>query len=220
MGRDTATRADAYDRWFEEPWGRYAFAIEAQSLGEGMGPVDGDLVLDAGCGTGRFALELARAGGGVVGLDIDRSMLVVAARRLSVPFVVADVGDLPFGDGAFDAAVAITVLEFVPDPDRAFAELVRVTRPGGRVVVGALNPRSFWGMIHRRRGEPWAGARFLSPSDLASLGARYGDDVAVSGALWAPGPIPGLRRVGPVLERVGRRFPRWGAFQVLVVRRR
>lgn len=154
-----------------------------------------------------------------MGADVDGSMLAIAARRLRAPLVLGDVEQLPFRDGAFDVAVAVAVLEFVPVPERAFAEMTRVTRPGGRVVVGALNPASPWGVLHRRRGEQWAGARLLSPSELAALGGRHGSDVVVSGALYAPGPIPALGLLGPLFEWVGRLVPRNGAFQVLTARR-
>lgn len=217
---DRATRAAAYDRWFDRRWGSYAAGVERDALVRVIGPIGSRRILDAGCGTGRLAAALASAGARVVGLDADEGMLAVARRRVRGPLVAGDVTRLPFRDGAFDLAVAVTVLEFVADPDRAFAELVRVLRPGGRVVVGALNPRSPWGLVHRRRGSQWAGARLLPPGALAALARRHADDVATVGALYAPGWFPRLGSLGPALERGGRRFPAWGAFTVLTARRR
>src|SRR5690606_19545298 len=69
--------AEAYDRWFESRWGRYAAAIERDTLLRAIGPVEHDLVLDAGCGTGRFSVAMERAGARVVGLDIDMDMLAI-----------------------------------------------------------------------------------------------------------------------------------------------
>ncbi len=211
--------AEAYDRWFESRWGRYAAAIERDTLLRAIGPVEHDLVLDAGCGTGRFSVAMERAGARVVGLDIDMDMLAIAVRRLAGPVVLGDIEHLPIRDAVFDVAAAVTVLEFVPHPERALAELLRVTRPGGTVVIGALNRRSPWGLAHRRRGNAWAGGRLFTTAELAALAESQGKAVSMTGALMAPGPFPGLQLLGPALERIGSRFSRIGAFQVLVMRR-
>ncbi len=96
-------------------------------------------VLDAGCGPGSITLGLAAAvaPGEVVGIDAQPS-LVEQARALAVQrsvtnvrFEVANVYDLPFPDGSFDAAFANTVLQHLREPVRALAELRRVLRPGG-----------------------------------------------------------------------------------------
>src|SRR4051812_11897411 len=125
-------------------------------------------VLDAGCGPGTQTLALARAleGTSVVGIDASRLMIDEAVRRaqgtdLDVAFEVADVEHLPFPDGAFGAVLAQTVFEHVPDPAAVTAELVRVTRPGGR--VGALSIDTASAVIDhpdswttRRITETWA----------------------------------------------------------------
>lgn len=125
---------------------------------------------------------------------------------------------LPFPDQVFDLTVGVTVLEFVADPDAALAELARVTRRGGRIVIGALNPHSPWGLANRRRlaGGPWRRARFLEPKALRALGSRFGR-TSLHAALYAPDWFPGIRGWGPVLETIGGVAPRWGAFQVLAI---
>ena len=84
--RDTpagwAGPAGEYDRWFDEPWGRYAFAVEAATVLRAAGAIEGTRLLDAGCGTGRFGTALARRGSLVVGVDPDAGMLATARRRL------------------------------------------------------------------------------------------------------------------------------------------
>ena len=215
-GRDVP--AHAYDRWFDKPWGRHAFAVEFEAVRGALPRRSGLRVLDAGCGTGRFAAELADLGATVIGVDADPSMLGLASPRLEGRCARAHVESLPFPDGTFDVVMAITVLEFVSDPATVMAELVRVTRPGGRVVVGALNPHSPWGVANRRRlrSAAWCEARFLSHGDLERLAAPYGP-ATIDASLYAPGAFPGLTLVGPWLEFLGHLAPRFGAFKLVVV---
>lgn len=102
----------------------------------------GERILDVGCGPGFYAEELlAEVGeeGAVVGVDQSPQMLAVAAHRVeghrNATFHEANATSLPVEDRAFDAALCVQVLEYVPDPDRALAEIHRVLRPGGRAVV-------------------------------------------------------------------------------------
>lgn len=214
-------QAERYDRWFDEPWGRYASAVEARAVLAAAGPLAGRTVAEVGCGTGRLTGVLASEAALVVGIDPDRAMLAVAARRTGVPLVAGDGHDLPVPQGAFDLAVAVTVCEFTADPARVVAEMARITRPGGRVLVGALNRHSAWGVANRSRfaQPPWDAAVFLDRVDLLALGRPHGDARVVPG-LYAPGALPLLDRWGPLLDRVGRRLaPGLGAFNVLVVDR-
>ena len=105
---------------------------------------DGLAVLDAGCGTGDDVLVLAgrvAPSGRAVGLDLDETLLAEARTRAARSALPArlDLGDLhalPYPDGTFDRCRCERVLHHLADPGRALGELVRVTRPGGRVVVG------------------------------------------------------------------------------------
>lgn len=159
-GSSWVADAERYDRWFESPWGAYAFSAERQAILDAAGNLSSKTVADIGCGTGRFTTDLQRDAGHVVGLDPDLSMLAVAARRTQAPLVVGDGHRLPFADHRFDLTVAITVCEFATDPATVVAELSRVTRPGGRVVVGALNRHSPWGVVNRHQFGPRAARRF------------------------------------------------------------
>jgi 2-polyprenyl-6-hydroxyphenyl methylase/3-demethylubiquinone-9 3-methyltransferase len=112
-----------------------------------LGELGGRRVLDAGCGGGLVARELAAAGAEVVGVDRSRGSLGVA-RRAAGPigsFAPAQgrLERLPFAGGAFDAVVAADVLEHVPDLPAAVAELARVLAPGGSFVFDTVN-RTFW----------------------------------------------------------------------------
>ena len=92
-------------------------------------------VLEVGCGWGELAGWIARdSRAHVVATDVSPRMVDLALAR-GVDARVADVQSLPFGDGEFDVVVAAWMLYHVPDLDRAFAEIVRVLRPGGRLVA-------------------------------------------------------------------------------------
>jgi 2-polyprenyl-6-hydroxyphenyl methylase/3-demethylubiquinone-9 3-methyltransferase len=127
-----------------------------------LGDLHGRLVLDAGCGGGLVARELAAAGATVVGLDRSLGSLGVARRAVGavgrrgpgnpegVPrsigaFLPAQgrLERLPFADGAFDVVVAADVLEHVPDLPAAVAELARVLAPGGGFAFDTIN-RTPW----------------------------------------------------------------------------
>jgi trans-aconitate methyltransferase len=97
-----------------------------------------ELLLDAGCGTGRLTAELLEAlpRGKVVALDISQNMLRSAREHLQpqfgerVPLVAADLQELPF-DGVFDGVVSTAAFHWVLDHDRLFRGLHRALRPGG-----------------------------------------------------------------------------------------
>ncbi|GAB7048949.1 demethylmenaquinone methyltransferase [Catenuloplanes indicus] len=96
----------------------------------------GQRVLDVGAGTGVSTLELGRSGAFAVGLDLSLGMLRAGRRvRPDVPLLAGDALALPFADETFDAATISFALRNVVDVDRALAELARVVRPGGRLVV-------------------------------------------------------------------------------------
>lgn len=94
----------------------------------------GERVLDLAAGTAVSTVQFARGGAWCVAADFSLGMLR-AGRRRAVPMVGADALALPFADGVFDAVTISFGLRNVADPDTALAELARVTRPGGRLVV-------------------------------------------------------------------------------------
>lgn len=132
---------------------RYDFLNAALSLGMHsvwrrfavgqMGLEPGNLALDVCCGTGDLAFDMAkRVGdvGRVVGIDFSAQMIDEAVRKSDrrrggqVDFGVAKADDLPFADDAFDAAGVAFGLRNVPDVGAAISDMVRVVRPGGRVI--------------------------------------------------------------------------------------
>jgi ubiquinone/menaquinone biosynthesis C-methylase UbiE len=103
----------------------------------------GETVLDVGCGPGNDLFDMADIvgpAGRLVGLDASEVMIAEARRRaserrLDVTFEVGEATALPFANGTFDVCRAARVLEHLADPSRALAEMVRVTRSDGRIVV-------------------------------------------------------------------------------------
>jgi len=112
-----------------------------------LGPFTGaEVALDSGCGTGSFAFALAPNVAEVVGVDLRVDYLEAAreAAPENVRFVEGDSTSLPFGYAQFDLACSHRVLHHVRRPELVVSELVRVTRPGGRILVadqlGSVDP--------------------------------------------------------------------------------
>jgi demethylmenaquinone methyltransferase/2-methoxy-6-polyprenyl-1,4-benzoquinol methylase len=104
-----------------------------------VGPRKGMRVLDLAAGTGTSSAALAAHGAHVVAADFSNGMLDVGRARHAdndlIEFVWADATDLPFDDDSFDAATISFGLRNVDRPQVALAEMLRVTKPGGRVVI-------------------------------------------------------------------------------------
>ncbi|MDX3074052.1 class I SAM-dependent methyltransferase [Streptomyces sp. MI02-7b] len=119
------------------------------------GEVAGRRILDAGCGAGPLFAELRDRGAVVTGVDASPGMLGVARRRLGdgAELQVADLRDpLPFPDNAFDDVIASLVLHYLEDWTPTLAELRRVLRTGGRLIVSVDHPFAIYAM-HRMAGQ-------------------------------------------------------------------
>jgi len=166
---------EKYDRWFTTPLGTLIREYESQLIMDFLQPVPGELILDAGCGTGVFTLDILAKETTVIGVDISLPMIKKAKDKMrgtKFQAVLADILHLPFPEGIFDRLVSITTLEFISDGKRAVWEMFRVTKKGGVVVVATLNSLSPW--AQRRKAETeecsvFANAIFRSPEDLLAL---------------------------------------------------
>jgi 2-polyprenyl-6-hydroxyphenyl methylase/3-demethylubiquinone-9 3-methyltransferase len=139
-----ATRFDESEARFKAEVG--AEDVRLLAVIESLGPLEGRRVLDLGCGKGRFASHLRRAGAEVIGLDLSASMLASAT---GLDRVRASAKRLPFAEGTFDAVVAIEVLEHVGAVGPTLEEARRVLKEGGRLAIvdknaGALDARRPW----------------------------------------------------------------------------
>src|SRR3954451_12020739 len=111
-------------------------------------------VLDVACGNGNATLAAARAGTTAVGLDYVPELIESARARavtegLDAQFHVGDAEALPFGDDEFDATLSVFGSMFTSDHQRTAAEMLRVTRPGGRIALASWTPDGFIGQMFR-----------------------------------------------------------------------
>ena len=126
-----AARAGLYD--FQQPH----IDLVAEAL-DVLGPLEGRVVGDVGCGAGQYIGALRRAGGRVIGIDLSVGML--AGVPEPPPLVAADSQSLPLGGASLDVMMMMHMLHHVPEPARAVAEAARTLRPGGTLLV-ATNGR-------------------------------------------------------------------------------
>ncbi len=110
------------------------------------GDVAGRRILDAGCGAGPLFAELLDRGAIMTGFDSSAKMVELARKRLGgdAALRVADIGDpLPFSDGEFDDVISALVLHYLEDWTAPLAEIRRVLKPGGRLIMAVNHPFIF-----------------------------------------------------------------------------
>lgn len=227
--KDLAAR---YDTWYQTPLGAVAHALESAAVFELAEAKPGMRVLDVGCGTGIYMLELARRDVYVIGVDPSIEMILIAREKfrqagLKCYFICGSAEALPFRPERFDLALTVTSLCFVGRPDRAVEEMYRILKSGGRIVVGELNRFSLWAFLRRLKGlfreTIYNQAHFWSRRELERLLRRRGfSPDAVQVLLYFP-PInlqaflKGARFMERVIKKV---LPGTGAFIVLRAEKR
>ncbi len=220
-----ALAPDSYSGWRGSEIGATTERLERRLILELAGDVGGRKLLDVGCGDGDFAVELARRGASVTGIDASPEMIGAAKRRAeqqkaAVTFHIATAQQLPFSAEQFDLVTAITILCFVDDPSPVFREIARVLRPGGRLVIGELGKWSTWAAGRRLRawlGSPlWRRGHFRTAKELRGLAEQAGLVVGdVRGAVFYPRSKLAARLLSPGDAALGRRTTIGAAFIAL-----
>lgn len=157
-------------------------------LGEVLQPTPDDEVLDVACGSGAFLAQEAQGVRRVAGVDLSEIQIELARRKLApriaagtADIVWGDAATMPWPDGSFTAVTCMAAFEVFPDPGRVLAEMVRVLRPGGRVVLNIgerVEPET---RTHRVLGTMWV----WSEADVRALVEQAGlVDVSVSYVPW------------------------------------
>ena len=166
--------------WNAGDYGEVAKALQS-SAAEFLAriPLDvGTRLLDLACGTGQIAFPAARAGAKVTGVDIAPKWIEQARGRameegLDVRFDEGDVEDLMFDDGSFDLVITLIGAMFAPRPERVAKEMVRVCRPGGRIVMGNWSPEGFIGQMFK------TSAKYVPPPSLMPYPLLWGSEEVV-----------------------------------------
>jgi ubiquinone/menaquinone biosynthesis C-methylase UbiE len=151
-----AIKAKQKATWSAGNYGKVAENLESSAL-EFLQriPIEpGNRVLDVACGTGQLAFPAARTGARVAGIDIAPNLIEQARARaeaedLDIDFVEGDAEALPWEDETFDLVFSLIGAMFAPRPDVVAAELTRVCRPGGRIVMGNWTPGGFIGTFFK-----------------------------------------------------------------------
>ncbi len=154
---------EGYDRWAPhyDSDGNPLVALEQRVFDAALGPVRGLDVLDLGCGTGRHALRLARAGARVRGFDVSPGMLAVARQAthgLPVELIEHDLArPLPCAPASWDRVVCGLLVEHLTELRAFYLEIARVLRPGGVALISTLHPAMALRNVQARFTDPATG---------------------------------------------------------------
>ncbi len=138
-----------------------------------IGVKPGQKVLDIACGSGQLALIAARAGAQVTGCDIatnwlERARERAAEEKLEASFDEGDAESLPYGDGQFDVVASLVGAIFAPRPECVAAEMIRVSRPGGKIAMANWTEQGFVGQMFKTIGN------YIAPNGMPSP-LKWGD---------------------------------------------
>ncbi len=172
--------------WMSGDYGHFATYLEAGAM-EFLSRIriePGARILDVACGAGQTAIPMARAGAKVTGVDIATNLIEqararVQAENLDARFEEGDAEMLPYPDGSFDIVLSLIGAMFAPRPELVAAELKRVCRPGGRIVMGNWTPTGFVGQMFRIHG------KYAPPPTIMPPPVKWGDEEAIRERLEA-----------------------------------
>ena len=175
-----ALKARLKATWMSGDYGHFATYLEPGAL-EFLSRIKiepGARVLDVACGAGQTAIPMARAGAKVTGIDIAANLIEQAraraqAENLDARFEEGDAEMLPYPDGSFDIVVSLIGAMFAPRPELVAAELKRVCRPGGKIIMGNWTPSGFVGQMFKTHG------KHVPPPAIMAPPVKWGDEETV-----------------------------------------
>ena len=163
--------------WMSGDYGHFATYLETGAWDFlSRIPIEpGARVLDVACGAGQTAIPMSRAGAKVTGVDIASNLIEQAraraqAENLDARFEEGDAEMLPYGDGSFDIVISLIGAMFAPRPELVAAELKRVCRPGGKIIMGNWTPTGFVGQMFKVHG------KHVPPPAIMAPPVKWGDE--------------------------------------------
>lgn len=176
----TALKTRLKSTWEAGDYGVFAKHLERGAI-EFFDRLDvprGARLLDLACGAGQLTLPAASRGIAVTGLDLAANLVEQAkARAAAAGFdIQVDQGDcesLPYGDASFDVVMSLIGAMFAPRPELVTAEMLRVCKPGGRIIMGNWTPAGHIGQMFKVIG------KYVPPPPIFPSPLLWGDDATV-----------------------------------------
>lgn len=166
--------------WMSGDYGHFATYLEPGAL-EFLSRIPlqpGMRILDVASGAGQISIPAARAGAKVTGIDIASNLIEQAraraqAENLDAHFDEGDAEMLPYQDNSFDLVISLIGAMFAPRPELVAAELKRVCRPGGKIIMGNWTPTGFVGQMFKAHG------KHVPPPAIMAPPVKWGDEETV-----------------------------------------
>lgn len=175
-----ALKARLKATWMSGDYGHFARYLQPGALDflSRIPIAPGARVLDVASGAGQTAIPMARAGAKVTGVDIATNLIEQArdrarAENVEVRFEEGDAEMLPFENASFDIVVSLIGAMFAPRPELVAAELKRVCRPGGKIIMGNWTPGGFVGQMFKTQG------KHVPPPAIMAPPVKWGDEETV-----------------------------------------
>jgi len=175
--------------WMSGDYGHFATYLESGAL-EFLSRINvepGARIIDVASGAGQIAIPMSRAGAKVTGVDIASNLIEQAraraqAENLDARFDEGDAEMLPYDDGSFDLVVSLIGAMFAPRPELVSAELKRVCRPGGKIIMGNWTPTGFVGQMFKIHGKHVPSSAIMPPpvkwGDEETIRQRFNDGIS------------------------------------------
>jgi SAM-dependent methyltransferase len=194
-----ALKARLKTTWESGDYGVFAKYLEPGALAffERLNIPAGTRLLDIACGAGQLTIPAARKGIQVTALDLAANLVKeararAAAEKLQVQVDEGDAEDLPYPDASFDVAMSLIGSMFAPRPDLVASEMIRVCKPGGRIIMGNWTPAGHVGQMFKVIG------KHVPPPPMMPSPLLWGDEATCRERFGsAVNPLTVTRRMYP-----------------------